>query len=125
MLPPSPVDDQKPLINKAVVETTFVKGKKGKGKVSQEIEMADVKKSSTTPAVVSNGAKETQILEYTGTMEMGMAILTSVVIAQTFVGCLWVLNDNEHLIFSDRIAPKFIFDSVKAFITLGFACFWM
>ena len=89
--------------------------------------MADVKKSSTTTpaAIVSNTEKCIQIREYTGTMEMGMAILTSVVIAQTFVGCLWVLNDNDHLIFSDRIAPKFIFDSVKALITLGFACFWM
>ena len=89
--------------------------------------MTDVKKDSTktTSSVVSNATKETQVREYTGTMEMGMAILTSIVIAQVFIGCLWVLNDCENLIFSGRIAPKFIFDSVKALITLGFAVFWM
>lgn len=70
--------------------------------------------------------KETQILEYTGNMETGMAILASAVIAQIFVTSLWVLNDcDSPIIFIDRIAPKFIFDSARSLITLGFAIFWM
>ena len=70
--------------------------------------------------------KQTQDIEYTGTMEIGMAILASIVIAQIFMISLWVLNDhNNPIIFFNRVAPKFIFDSARSLITLGFALFWM
>ena len=70
--------------------------------------------------------KETQATQYTGTMEMGMAILVSVVIAQVFVTSLWVLNDHDSpIIFYCRIAQHWVFDGAKSLITIGFAMFWM
>lgn len=86
---------------------------------------ADASKSESTTNAVSKEKGTAQVREYAGTMEIGMAIMTSMVIAEVIISSFWVFLDCENLIFPDRVAPKFIFDIARAFITLGFSVFWM
>lgn len=58
-------------------------------------------------------------------MDQGMAIVMTMALFQIFVSQATVFVTREELIFPDRIAPKFIVDLVRVFITLGFAMFWM
>lgn len=51
--------------------------------------------------------------------------MMALTIIEMFVIGAWVLISREEIIFSDRVAPKYIFDSARALITLGFASFWM
>ena len=46
-------------------------------------------------------------------------------ILQVAVSCNFVLVDHKTIIFGERVAPKFLFDIVRAMLTLGFAVFWM
>ena len=63
--------------------------------------------------------------EYTGTMQRGMDIMLAFSLLQVLLSGIMVWFTREELIFPDRVAPKFAFDTARAVITLGFALFWM
>lgn len=63
--------------------------------------------------------------EYTGDMRVGMSIVTALVLIQVMASCIFIWWTKQELIFSDRIAPKFVFDCGRAFVSLGFAVFWI
>ena len=69
--------------------------------------------------------KPTPVREFTGSMEMGMAIVMAMQILQVLVSTIFVYWAREELIFPDRVAPKFVFDLLRALLSLGFAAFWM
>ena len=74
---------------------------------------------------VEEEKKPTPAIEFTGTMDQGMAIVMTMALFQIYVSQATVFVTREELIFPDRIATKFIVDIVRVFITLGFAMFWM
>ena len=58
-------------------------------------------------------------------MYRGMAIMMMITIVNIAVSSFTVVWTHDELIFPDRMGPKFVFDMFRAFITLGFAVFWM
>ena len=47
------------------------------------------------------------------------------VIYQVGMTVIYVLTTHERLVFADRVAPRFVFDTVRALIAMGFVVFWI
>lgn len=58
-------------------------------------------------------------------MSQGVKALATMMILQVAVSCIYVLHTHEKLIFADRIAPKFVFDTMRSLIVMGFSVFWI
>ena len=58
-------------------------------------------------------------------MVTGMNLLSMFMLIQITMACFYIMHTHEHLIFSDRVAPKFAFDSARALMTLAFTIFWI
>ena len=64
------------------------------------------------------------VREYTGDMTRGMSlmmVLTLIQVVWSSITLIWTRNE----VFTDRFAPKFIFDIARALITVCFAIFWI
>ena len=58
-------------------------------------------------------------------MALGMNILSMMMFLQVVMSCLYVMHTHEHLIFPDRVAPKFVFDIARSLMIFAFTIFWL
>lgn len=63
--------------------------------------------------------------EFTGSMSKGVKTLVTMVIYQVGMTVIYVLTTHERLVFADRVAPRFVFDTVRALIVMSFVVFWI
>jgi len=57
---------------------------------------------------------------FVGSMRSGMSFYLMPVLLSVVVNSSFVYKSQEELIFTDRVAPKFLFDAVRALITIFF-----
>lgn len=80
---------------------------------------------SNTPKQQKKEAKYHPESEFVGNMALGMNLFSVLMLLQITLACFYVMHTHEHLIFSDRVAPKFAFDSLRALVTITFTIFWL